>query len=326
MLTYLCNCFETRRSPGISRRSFGRLSTSFAFASLAGRASAQQPWQFGLKDSCTFYGSEVVEADVYTFGTPEEGMDVVKKITTEVGLSPNFEVMQANVPNAAAVIRDGTRYIFYSQVFIDQIRKQTNEWAAWTILAHEIGHHLNGHTLLQGGSRPPIELEADRFAGFAVKRMGGTLDQAKSPYQSASEKGSKTHPPKSARLEAVTAGWNQAAGKEQPPQQPGNSLPTAGNPGALLEATIRQVQSGSLPRHRMVPGMAEVIQPQLPGASAFLQQIGPIVNIQLTSQQQLPQGALYHFRVQFARGLMDWQLGIAPDGAMNTLWFQQAYY
>ena len=28
-------------------------------------------------------------------------------------------------------------------------------------VAHEIGHHLQGHTIQRGGSRPPIELEAD---------------------------------------------------------------------------------------------------------------------------------------------------------------------
>ena len=37
-----------------------------------------------------------------------------------------------------------------------------------TLLAHEVGHHLNGHTIHRGGSTPELELEADEFAGFIL--------------------------------------------------------------------------------------------------------------------------------------------------------------
>lgn len=79
-------------------------------------------------------------------------------------------------------------------------------------MAHEIGHHLSGHTLDGLGSRPKKELEADRFSGFILQKMGATLDQATATVNTFSEEGSRTHPGRSARVAAVTNGWK--AGKD----------------------------------------------------------------------------------------------------------------
>ncbi|MEP6847047.1 MAG: hypothetical protein ABI861_13635, partial [Panacibacter sp.] len=80
--------------------------------------------------------------------------------------------------------------------------------------AHEIGHHLSGHTLLQGGSRPDLELEADRFSGYILYKMGATLDDAQIAIKIfSSDNSSSTHPAKKSRLVAITNGW--LAAKEQ---------------------------------------------------------------------------------------------------------------
>jgi hypothetical protein len=129
-----------------------------------------------------------------------------------VGLKPRFELKAANVDNAAAVIYDSKRYILYSQNFISKIEGATRtNWAAISILAHEIGHHLNGHTLERNGSRPSSELEADEFSGFVLRKMGASLPQAQAAMRIlADEEGSYTHPARSARLEAIAVGWKQA--------------------------------------------------------------------------------------------------------------------
>lgn len=176
---------------------------------------AQERWGGTLEGACSFYPDAEVSSDIYTFGSSDEARQIVETIAASSGLRPNFAVLQANVPNAAAVIRDTERYILYSEVFMDEVsRGADTKWAAWTIMAHEVGHHLNGHTLIPGGSRPPTELEADEFAGFAVARNAGSLDEALAAFQQLSEEGSETHPPRSARLEAVTRGYRngEAAG------------------------------------------------------------------------------------------------------------------
>lgn len=84
-------------------------------------------------------------------------------------------------------------------------------WAAISILAHEVGHHLNGHTLEATGSRPPSELEADKFSGFVLQKLGSNLGNATAAMKAfGSEQGSTTHPAKAERLAAITAGWLQA--------------------------------------------------------------------------------------------------------------------
>jgi len=102
----------------------------------------------------------------------------------------------------------------YNPKFMSQINTASgSDWAAVSILAHEIGHHLSGHTLDNVGSRPETELEADEFSGFVLRRMGASLPDAQAVMETiASLKGSHSHPPKKDRLAAIEKGWSKAGG------------------------------------------------------------------------------------------------------------------
>ncbi|HEY0743926.1 MAG TPA: membrane-binding protein [Chryseosolibacter sp.] len=141
-----------------------------------------------------------------------EARHMVNLIVDVVGLKPNFTVKAGNVDNAAAVIRNGKRYILYNPIFIKQIKNAVKtDWGGMSILAHEVGHHLNGHTLLGSGSVPAIELEADEFAGFVLRRLGATLTESQAAMRLISdERDSRTHPARSKRLASIEAGWNRA--------------------------------------------------------------------------------------------------------------------
>lgn len=172
---------------------------------------------------CSFAPDEVLEETIYSFASSDEAREMVAEIMSTVGLVPRFTVFAANVPNAAAVIEGEERLIVYSESWI-QNTLANNRWAAVSLMAHEIAHHLNGHTLEYGGSRPPTELEADSFAGFAVGRLGGSLQEAQWLFNQLPETGSETHPPRSARLEAVAVGWREGSAEQNAPgpvsQQP----------------------------------------------------------------------------------------------------------
>lgn len=178
----------------------------FCFCCWVCTASAQQP--LPCTQSCCFSG-DLPETPLYGFESDHEAQAAVKAIMRHTGLPANFTILAGNVPNAAAVVYENTRYIVYNQMFMLAVRDVTHtNWSLVSILVHEIGHHLSGHTLDQSGSRPDRELEADRFSGFVLFRMGATLDQARIAMETvASETGSATHPPKSARLAAITNGW-----------------------------------------------------------------------------------------------------------------------
>jgi uncharacterized protein (TIGR02145 family) len=86
------------------------------------------------------------------------------------------------------------------------------DWSTLTILAHEIGHHMNNHLTnpLPDATRRGMELEADETAGFLLYLMGGQLEQGKLAFREASEAGSYTHPPRAQRYEALARGYADA--------------------------------------------------------------------------------------------------------------------
>ena len=151
----------------------------------------------------------------FSFGnivSPDPVSDIVDEIIHAVGLKANFKIRPANVPNAIAVTYNGERFVLYNPSFLEALTEATgNKWAAVSVLAHEIGHHLNGHTLDGLGSQPGKELEADEFSGFVLRRMGASLEEAQAAMKLAgNRKASLTHPPQEDRLYAIAKGWNAA--------------------------------------------------------------------------------------------------------------------
>jgi hypothetical protein len=173
--------------------------------------------------TCSYYGGELT-GNITTFRSSAEATGIIRQILSVIGLKQNFDIRSGDVPNAAAVIYKGKRLIIYNPEFIASINAATGtDWSGIGILAHEIGHHLNGHTLSSLGSRPDIELEADEFMGFVLRRMGASIREAQSAMNvAANVEESKTHPAKKDRLKAIAAGWNNAdqqmAGTATPPK------------------------------------------------------------------------------------------------------------
>ncbi|WP_210517758.1 M48 family metalloprotease [Hymenobacter terricola] len=142
--------------------------------------------------------------------------DVIREITDAVGLKARFELRATHdVDNAAAVVYDGQRFLLYNPDFLKAVNRAGHtDWAGISILAHEMGHHLNGHTLRPGGSQPQDELEADEFSGFVLRKLGASLAQAQAAMATvADDEGSATHPGRTPRLAAISQGWQRANGQ-----------------------------------------------------------------------------------------------------------------
>jgi hypothetical protein len=145
-----------------------------------------------------------------------EAQQMLSEIMSVVGLQANFELKEANVLNIEASISHKKRYILYNPSFINQINSLTkNKWGAIALLAHEVGHHLNGHTIRKTGSKPELELEADEFAGFILHKLGASLEQAQEVIRYiAKTEASSTHPGRIARMLAIQKGWNKIGNAE----------------------------------------------------------------------------------------------------------------
>ena len=136
-------------------------------------------------------------------------------------------ILQAcdNINNAVATSYKGIRYILYDNNFMNSITNG-NDWGNLFILAHEVGHHINGHSLDKVLYEAQVvepqslekarksELEADEFAGFVLARLGGPVSAANQAINNISFDGDdsyRTHPSRSKRLDAVKRGYFNAS-------------------------------------------------------------------------------------------------------------------
>ncbi len=138
---------------------------------------------------------------------------VIDRILKPIGLMQNFKVVECpETRNCFATVMNGQRFIIYDGAFMQQLEEATEtDWSATSIMAHEIGHHLQGHTLTMGGNSHQKELEADRFSGFVLHQLGATLDESLVAIRAlGSVAASASHPSRSARLDAIRKGWTEA--------------------------------------------------------------------------------------------------------------------
>ena len=198
------------------------------------------------------------------------GKQVVAEIMKYTGLPANFVVVEGQVPNAAAVIMAGPdkvprRVIAYNPSFMGDVIRATkaNNWAPVSIMAHEIGHHLSGHTIVPGGSQPPIELESDKFSGFVLYKMGAPLADAQRAIATLiPEADGETHPGRRKRLAAIANGWTEACelqgggaacqggkpvGVAQAPAAAPSAAPAATTAPAAVAQVLPKADTAALP-------------------------------------------------------------------------------
>ena len=172
-----------------------------------------------IAHSCSYDGEES-NLTLYVDEPSKKANDIVAKIMKANVLNANFIVKSADCKNALATTEGGKRYILYNTTFLENLKSKANTvWACYSVLAHEIGHHLNYDDLAETDEkkRRIFELQADKYAGGILYQMGATLEQAQAGINTFSLEGeTKTHPPKQARLNAVANGWKQA--QENRPQ------------------------------------------------------------------------------------------------------------
>ena len=293
---------------------------------------------FNLEESCSYFGEEL-PSSIVGFDSDNEAIEVISKIVKASGLPQNFQIRASGVPNAAAAVRNGERFIFYNQAFIRNMKIRTgSNWAAVSIMAHEIGHHLAGHTLDGLGSRPNKELEADTYSGFILNKLGADLSDAQVAMALfGSPSASRTHPARHDRLAAIAHGWmnaceanpvcsgsNPSEDKREPQEMPAErsksfeNFPMNAHAWGREEITIsRVINSGSkttifLNYKSSVPGTIYEAGLYPPGHIdsyyiTDLEQkiIYPLRSMdglpEITNRKELPYGTVQNFRLEFDR-------------------------
>lgn len=167
---------------------------------------------------------EVCQSALGFMSTPEEVEDIVNEIVKTAGMQnaerAGFKLKACDqINNALAKIlkekgRD-VRYVIYDPNWLIKYSNKTNnDWSATFILAHEIGHHVSGHSLNKGSSEYEYELAADYFAGKALSQMGASTEAIEKALEGVSLSGSATHPGRAERISSALQGWNSVTNKE----------------------------------------------------------------------------------------------------------------
>ena len=157
------------------------------------------------------------------FSTEKEANESLDKILNVIGASKNFTLVPCDdISNALAVTFKGERFILFDEAFMRKLTQLTNNWSSLFILAHEVGHHINGHTrdfllatVLDDQSledRRKEELEADEFASFIVSKLGASYSQIEETIDLIASNESdlySTHPNYDKRIAAVKKGFDR---------------------------------------------------------------------------------------------------------------------
>ena len=162
--------------------------------------------KFSSNDCTDVTLSPVIDSEIFVEMIGLPNIPKVNELKLTIGRSIDFN-------NAAAFFHNGSRWIVYDPEWAKKVTAES-----YLILAHEAGHHFCGHTLenvIIG--RQESELEADQFSGASIKRFeiyhGKAFleDALKVAAQLYSALGSRTHPPRAARVEAVMLGYNSGS-------------------------------------------------------------------------------------------------------------------
>lgn len=181
----------------------------------------------------------------------------LRNILEKSGLPDNIKIYpSSDVPNARATaecssLNECERIILYNPKFLKRVNKNSeNDWAAISIIAHEVGHHLAGHTIEaaahSGTELKNGELQADEYAGFILANLGSSLNDAISAVKEwADEKETDTHPCADKRIEAIRRGWNKNKGikTEKPSASGQRSRPTSYTPTSSKENKLNMKSS-----------------------------------------------------------------------------------
>ena len=177
--------------------------------------SISQEMDYGNSSEAT---SICVSLKSNSFSSDYDADEALDKILSVVGAAKRFMLVPCdNINNAVAYTSEtGLRYIVYDVEFMNSITTGDNYWSNMAILAHEVGHHINGHTLSGDLSQYESrleELEADEFAGFVLSKLGADIEVVKNVFDEISFDGDDTyssHPNRTRRLNAIERGYEKA--------------------------------------------------------------------------------------------------------------------
>lgn len=134
---------------------------------------------------------------------------VVDGIMKSLSFNVDFGVFLAEgEDNAFATVAGGRKILVVDVDFVDRLNRMVGtQWAAISVIAHEVGHHIAGFS----ADRHRSELNADYWSGQALMRLGSSRQSAmKAILTVGTDQDTDTHPNKRTRAATISRGWEDA--------------------------------------------------------------------------------------------------------------------
>lgn len=138
--------------------------------------------------------------------------DVVEEIEKAIGVKASIKVYIAKDEDNcfATIAQGGQRILVADHLFLNRVNDASGtRWAAISVLAHEIGHHIAGFN--RRSTALESELDADYWSGYALEKLGANQDAStKCIMHFGTEQDTDSHPNKYSRAETIRKGWKDA--------------------------------------------------------------------------------------------------------------------
>lgn len=167
-----------------------------------------------VRTGCSFSGVDNDPEKVF-LDPSDEASAIVQEILEANSIFGNSNILlkESNVDNAMATTVEGKRYILYNSEFLDNFKRDARtKWAAYCVMAHEIGHHMYGHDFSEKDpqQRRAMELQADTYAGAVLRGLGATRDESVAGIDVFRiDADNDFYPSKSLRRAAIMNGWSK---------------------------------------------------------------------------------------------------------------------
>ncbi|NHE58977.1 M48 family metalloprotease [Cyclobacterium plantarum] len=164
--------------------------------------------QFCQAQSCNYAGAA---GHGQRYPASPYAKQVVLSICKTLGV-PYIETVATDRGNAFASHSYGIPIIGYNEHFMGYLQLH-NQCAPISVMAHEVGHHLNMDLSWYGSFKHPWtrELQADFVSGYVLAKMGCSLYDAQSAFRVMfAWMGSASHPDTPRRMAAMQQGYQQA--------------------------------------------------------------------------------------------------------------------
>ena len=167
-----------------------------------------------IDDGCNFANSS--NAQMIEVEDPSKEMSAkVQEILNATGSKISIQLLASKqVTNARASRNMGSNYITYNPIFVQNFSIDgRTKWAAYFLLAHEVGHHVLKHNFQEKNTtiRYKYEFAADSFATVALVKMHAEPKEITAGIQTFDkDAGSHTHPDPRAREEKINEVYAEA--------------------------------------------------------------------------------------------------------------------